>query len=109
MHAIAARLTPSSVEEVKGMPNTGFMSHLEDKGIVKLKASKFTLHSYQSYTGLKFLVVTDNSIPSVDDKLKAVYEKYSDYVCKNAYQQIGMPIRSLLFDQEVNKIFKGSN
>eukprot|EP00826_Nyctotherus_ovalis_P036404 TRINITY_DN3221_c0_g2_i1.p1 TRINITY_DN3221_c0_g2~~TRINITY_DN3221_c0_g2_i1.p1 ORF type:complete len:107 (+),score=27.80 TRINITY_DN3221_c0_g2_i1:186-506(+) len=106
MHAIAARLTPSSAEEVKG---AGFMGHLEDKGIVKLRTTNFTLYCYQSYTGLKFIVAADNTVVGAKEKLKSVYEKYSDYVCKNAYQQIGMPIRSLLFDQEIDKVFKGSS
>ena len=106
MHAISGKLTPPVATGVK--PSVGVqttLAHLTNKGITKMQTTFFTLYCYQSFTGLKFIVATKPGATQVKRRLITVYEKYSDYVCKNAYQQIDMPIRSLLFDQEIDKLF----
>ncbi len=105
MHAIAGKLTPSLALPKSATPGAAPLAHLTNKGITKMQTSLFTLYCYQSYTGLKFIVATKPGAKEVKSKLITVYKKYSDYVCKNAYQQIDMPIRSLLFDQEIEKLF----
>ena len=105
MHAIAGKLTPSAAVKKTSPSEQSTLAHLSNKGITKMQTSQFTLYCYQSYTGLKFIVATKIGATQVKRKLITVYEKYSDYVCKNAYQQIDMPIRSLLFDQEIEKLF----
>ena len=103
MHAIAGKLAPPLGKSAK--PEIGALSLTHLEGITKMQTTAFTLYCYQSYTGLKFIMVAKPGMKKVKSLLVTVYEKYSDFVCKNAYQQIDMPIRSLLFDQEIDKLF----
>lgn len=106
MHAIAGKLTPPPALGMKGPAAADKqLEYLVNKGITKMETTMFNLYCYQSYTGIKFIVATKPGAEKVKERLITVYEKYSDYVCKNAYQQIDMPIRSLLFDQEIEKLF----
>lgn len=104
MHAIAGKLTPPLAES-KNLSNSALFNNLSNKGITKVQTTLFTMYCYQSFTGLKFILATRPGIKGVKGKLITVYEKYSDYVCKNAWHQMDMPIRSLLFDQEIEKLF----
>ena len=48
--------------------------------------------------GIKFFVTADSKAPQVDKFLQRVYELYSDYVLKNPFYEVDMPIRCELFD-----------
>ena len=43
--------------------------------------------------GVKFIVVADNKQQKVEDLLKKIYELYADYVLKNPFYSLDMPIR----------------
>lgn len=60
-----------------------------------------------SLTGLKFVLVTELTVSTVtvDSLLRRVYEAYSDYVLKNPFYDLDMPIRCQLFDREIEDIF----
>lgn len=54
-----------------------------------LKGTLFPL----THTGVKFIVVADNKQPKVEELLKRIYELYADYVLKNPFYSLDMPIR----------------
>lgn len=44
-------------------------------------------------TGVKFIVVVDKQQQKVSELLKKIYELYSDYVLKNPFYSLDMPIK----------------
>lgn len=83
LHAIAAQLAPAP----------GCL------GIDALYADTFTLHCFQTLTGTKFLMVVEPGTPDIDDILRTlVYELYNNYVLKNPFYEVEMPVRCELFD-----------
>ncbi|XP_009587956.1 uncharacterized protein LOC107771101 [Nicotiana tabacum] len=82
MHAISQQLSP-----VNGCA-----------GIELLQADNFDLHCFQSLTGTKFFVVCEPGSLHMESLLKYIYELYTDYVLKNPFYEMEMPIRCELFD-----------
>lgn len=83
LHAIASQLSP-----VPGCT-----------GIELLLADTFDLHCFQTLTGTKFLLVAEPNTPDVPDLLQTtVYSLYNDYVLKNPFYEVEMPVRCELFD-----------
>lgn len=74
-------------------------------GISKVEMSKYALHCFQTLTGVKFLLITDlkQSSPSPDTVIFKIYQLYSDFVMKNPFYQLEMPIRCDLFDRNLLK------
>ena len=87
IHAISAKVSP--------IPSSS--------GIQLVECEKFRLHCFQTDTGLKFLVIVDNSHTGVDSFIKKIYELYSDYVMKNPFYTLEMPIKCDLFDENLIK------
>nr|KYP76160.1 Trafficking protein particle complex subunit 4 [Cajanus cajan] len=67
-------------------------------GIELLQADTFDLHCFQSLTGAKFFVVCESGAQHMENLLKFVYELYTDYVLKNPFYHMEMPIHCELFD-----------
>ncbi|KAG6761152.1 hypothetical protein POTOM_034348 [Populus tomentosa] len=101
MHAISQQLSPT----------VGCL------GIELLEADTFDLHCFQSLTGgylnpfiylyiylftsilgTKFFVVCEPGTQHMEGLLKVIYELYTDYVLKNPFYEMEMPIRCELFD-----------
>ncbi|DBA93280.1 hypothetical protein WJX79_007159 [Trebouxia sp. C0005] len=83
LHAISSQLSP-----VQGCT-----------GIELLIADTFDLHCFQTLTGTKFLLVVEPGTPEVEDFLKStLYDLYTDYVLKNPFYEVEMPVRCELFD-----------
>lgn len=53
------------------------------------------------HTGTKFLIFAQPHQPNIDVIVKRVYELYADYVMKNPFYQIEMPIRCEAFDRNL--------
>ncbi|OJJ58032.1 hypothetical protein ASPSYDRAFT_203891 [Aspergillus sydowii CBS 593.65] len=70
-------------------------------GLEMLETDKFRLTCFQTLTGTKFLLFTDPLMENVDVVMKGVYEIYADYVMKNPFYQIEMPVRCERFDRGV--------
>ena len=63
-------------------------------GIETLETDNFRLNCFQTVTGVKFLVITDpNSTAQRELLLRKIYELYADYVLKNPFYSLDMPIR----------------
>lgn len=51
-----------------------------------------------SVAGTKFFVVCEPGTQHMEGLLKHIYELYTDYVLKNPFYEMEMPIRCELFD-----------
>uniref|UniRef100_A0A061R8G5 Trafficking protein particle complex subunit n=1 Tax=Tetraselmis sp. GSL018 TaxID=582737 RepID=A0A061R8G5_9CHLO len=74
------------------------------QGIEVLQAETFDLHCFQTPTGTKFLVLVEPSTANVAKLLQTVYELYSDFVLKNPFYEVEMPIRCELFDSNLSNL-----
>ncbi|KAJ4971895.1 hypothetical protein NE237_004994 [Protea cynaroides] len=77
MHAISQQLSPT----------------VGCSGIKLLEADTFDLHCFQSLTGTKFCVVCEPGMQQMEGLLNLIYELYTDYVLKNPFYEMEMPIR----------------
>lgn len=75
-------------------------------GINLLEADTFDLHCYQTETGTKFCLVVEPGTQNVPAFLYKLYELYADYVLKNPFYEVEMPIRCELFDQHMETAVK---
>ncbi|KAF9882802.1 hypothetical protein FE257_005134 [Aspergillus nanangensis] len=76
-------------------------------GIESLETDKFHLTCFQTLTGTKFLLFTDPLTTNIDVVMKKVYELYSDYVMKNPFYQLEMPVRCEAFDRHLTGWLRG--
>lgn len=56
--------------------------------------------------GTKFLIFAEPHQPNIDVICRRVYELYADYVMKNPFYQIEMPIRCEAFDRHLAAYLK---
>ena len=54
---------------------------------------KFAPNNYLLSKGVKFIAITDKLQQKVPDLLRKIYELYSDYVLKNPFYSLDMPIK----------------
>ena len=112
LHAIAARgihITPinpppssNSTANLPVASDPSFPSLTAlTRGIVSIDTRDFRLVCYPTYTGLKFVVVGGVGMVGVERVLNGVYGLYGDYVLKNAWYEVEMPIRCEQFDVKV--------
>uniref|UniRef100_A0A1A9UYL4 Trafficking protein particle complex subunit n=1 Tax=Glossina austeni TaxID=7395 RepID=A0A1A9UYL4_GLOAU len=85
LFAIASQLSPEN----------------KSSGIELLETDTFTLHCFQTLTGVKFIVVSETGLVGMDILLRKIYELYSDYALKNPFYSLEMPIRCELFDSKL--------
>uniref|UniRef100_U5EV61 Trafficking protein particle complex subunit n=1 Tax=Corethrella appendiculata TaxID=1370023 RepID=U5EV61_9DIPT len=78
----------------------------KSSGIEVLEADTFKLHCFQTLTGIKFMVVAETSQTGLDILLKKIYELYADYVLKNPFYSLEMPIRCELFDVNLQALLE---
>lgn len=113
LFAIASQLSP----EVKS------------SGIEILEADTFKLHCFQTLTGesiiqfhteqtyilffvvvfvagVKFIIVAETIQSGLDVLLRKIYELYADYVLKNPFYSLEMPIRCELFDANLQSLLE---
>lgn len=61
----------------------------------------YRLYCYHTITGLKFIAIADSKQQNVEQFLRKTYEIYSDYALKNPWYLMDQPIRSDLFDVNI--------
>ncbi|KAI9876241.1 MAG: hypothetical protein M1830_006955 [Pleopsidium flavum] len=91
VHAITKSLTPTSL----------CLSPSAKTGIEVLETQTFRVTCFQTLTGTKFLLFTEPHQPNVDVIIRKVYELYADYVMKNPFYQVEMPIRCEAWDRHL--------
>jgi hypothetical protein len=87
LHAIAAQVAP-----------------VASAGIESLETDTLKLQCFQSLTGIKFVVTATPGTTDLDKLLHDVYELYGDYVLKNPFYEMDMPIRCDLFNRHLDKL-----
>ena len=73
-------------------------------GIEVLESDGFCLHCFHARTGTKFFAVTEARATGVAATLKQVYVLFADYVLKNPFYEVEMPIRVELFDHYLTQL-----
>lgn len=95
--ANASTPTTNGASPTWSLPNPG----QPKSGIEVLETDRFRLTCFQTQTGTKFLLFTDPLMTNVDTVMKKVYELYADYVMKNPFYQLEMPVRCEAFDRHL--------
>jgi trafficking protein particle complex subunit 4 len=108
VHAITRSLTPklplhSTANPTRASDWTVPDPNVAASGIETMESSFFRLTVFQTLTGTKFLLFTDPSMPNTDVIMKGVYERYADFVCKNPFWQMEMPIRIDVWERKVGE------
>ncbi|EWC45140.1 hypothetical protein DRE_06028 [Drechslerella stenobrocha 248] len=92
VHAITSQISPTN--------------ETTSSGLEVLESENFVMRCFQTLTGTKFLVFAEPRQPNLDVVVRRVYELYADYVMKNPFYQIEMPIRSEGFDRHLAAYIK---
>jgi hypothetical protein len=110
MHAITKQLCPvppappPTSSKDAGLAPSPFCSR--STGIEVLETSNFRIQCFQTQTGIKFLLFTETTQPNIDTTMRKIYELYSDYVMKNPFYTVEMPIRCEKFDRGLDSFVK---
>ncbi|PYI09692.1 Sybindin-like protein [Aspergillus sclerotiicarbonarius CBS 121057] len=95
--------TPSSSSSTYTYPNPGIPA----TGLECLETDKFRLTCFQTLTGTKFLLFTEPTMVNIDVVMKKIYELYADFVMKNPFYQLEMPVRCESFDRNLQGWLRG--
>ncbi len=57
-------------------------------------------------TGTKIFVTTESGTPGMENMLRLIYELYTDYVLKNPFYEVEMPIRCELWDLNLAQLVR---
>ena len=68
-------------------------------GIESMESSHFRLTCFQTPTGVKFLLFTSPEQPNTDAVVRRCYEMYGEFVMKNPFYSLEMPVRVEKFDR----------
>ncbi|XP_055710359.1 trafficking protein particle complex subunit 4 [Phlebotomus papatasi] len=78
----------------------------KSSGIEMLETETFKLNCFQTLTGVKFILISEPSQAGMEILLKKIYELYADYVLKNPFYSLEMPIRCELFDTNLQSLLE---
>ncbi|ODQ45615.1 hypothetical protein PICMEDRAFT_22184, partial [Pichia membranifaciens NRRL Y-2026] len=111
IHAIASKLTPAAARGSLsgntggGRKNTGggINVHSNKTGLRCVNTEKFNMFVHQTVTGVKVIILTstDLSEPQIAGFQTTIHRLYADYVMKNPFYSLDMPIRIKLFDDRI--------
>ncbi|KAJ1529554.1 hypothetical protein ONE63_006326 [Megalurothrips usitatus] len=74
------------------------------------RTSKYALHYLETPTGLKLVLNTDNAAVNVHELLQQIYSQvYVEYVVKNPLCNLTEPIKSDLFEAQLDACVKQSH
>ncbi|KAK8798515.1 hypothetical protein WA538_005243 [Blastocystis sp. DL] len=76
------------------------------QGISYVLADTVAFHSYRTPTGVKILVISKPSILKLNALLDEIYTLYADYVMKNPFYELEMPIRCALFEEKLDALIQ---
>lgn len=101
VHAITSRLNP--IKPIAAHPGTNGVTNRPEpsSGLEVLETENFRLQCFTTMTGTKFLLFTDSTQANVDVTIRRIYDLYSDYVMKNPFYSLEMPIRCDIFDRKL--------
>lgn len=109
VHAITARLNPLK-NAPPPTPPGGIPSRPEpSSGLEVLETENFRMQCFNTLTGTKFLLFTDTTQTNVDVTMRKIYDLYSDYVMKNPFYALEMPIRCDMFERKLSSYIREIN
>ncbi|TQV95801.1 sybindin-like family protein [Cordyceps javanica] len=101
VHAITARLNPIKPIAPPTAPG-GIANRPEpSSGLEVLETENFRMQCFNTMTGTKFLLFTDTTQTNVDVTIRRIYDLYADYVMKNPFYSLEMPVRCDIFDRKL--------
>jgi len=109
VHAITSRLYPLQSNYSSNRNSTSGDRPEPPSGLEVLETENFRLQCFQTLTGTKFLLFTEPMQPNIDAILRRIYELYADYVMKNPFYQIEMPVRCEAFDRKLGQYVRPLN
>ena len=82
------------------------LAFIQPKGINRIMTSSFSIYIKETLTGMKLILVVATAFPepAAMDLLNIIYTSYTDYVLKDPFYALDMPIRCSLFDKAVKQI-----
>lgn len=104
LSGIAAQLTPTQLLSSRSSSQLDFLKH---RGITNIQAGSFALHCFHTLTGFKFFLVVSSTLSSQisEVQLRKTYELFCDYVLKDPFHDMDMPVRCEPFDREIRKLY----
>ena len=82
-------------------------------GLEVLESETFRMQCFNTLTGTKFLIFTELGPPggpgNIEGYLRKIYDLYADYVTKNPFYQLDMPIRCDIFDRRLGSFIREIN
>ncbi|KAI8629252.1 Sybindin-like protein [Xylariaceae sp. FL1651] len=115
VHAITTRLNPlKGLQQQQQQAASNLAGSIPSRpdppsGLEVLESENFRLQCFNTMTGTKFLLFTDTLQANVDVAMRKVYDLYADYVTKNPFYQLEMPIRCETFDRKLNSYIRETN
>lgn len=110
MHAITKQLCPAPPTPANTSSTAAVLApspfSSRPTGLEVLESSHFRMQCFQTQTGTKFLLFTEPQQPNIDSMMRKIYELYSDYVMKNPFYTVEMPIRCEKFDRGLDGFVK---
>lgn len=73
-------------------------------GIRQLQTGTYVLHAFRADTGVQFFVTADLDTEGLTEFLREVYAIYSDYVLKNPFYELDMPIKVDLWEYHLRQL-----
>lgn len=114
VHAITRSLTPSAIYSTMQSSSASASSKSAattalnppaarpmPSGLEVLESALFKLTCFQTFSGTKFLLFTEPGQANVDSVIRRIYELYADYVMKNPFYSLEMPVRCEAFDRHL--------
>ncbi|KAL3417628.1 Transport protein particle subunit trs23 [Phlyctema vagabunda] len=108
VHAITTRLNPLQ-DQISHRNSQSSDRPEPPSGIEVLETENFRLQCFQTLTGTKFLLFTEPQQANVDTIQRKIYELYADFVMKNPFYQMEMPVRCEAFDRGLAKYLRVLN
>ena len=115
VHAITARLNPLKPAAANRTSTTSTGGGLPPSrpeppsGLEVLETENFRMQCFSTLTGTKLLLFTDTTQANVDVTMRRVYDLYTDYVMKNPFYQLEMPVRCDMFDRKLSSYIREIN
>jgi hypothetical protein len=103
VHAITARLNPIKPVAQPPAPGSTEMPARPEpsSGLEVMETENFRMQCFNTLTGTKFLLFTETTQTNVDVTIKRIYDLYADYVMKNPFYSLEMPVRCDIFDRKL--------
>ncbi|KAI1244104.1 hypothetical protein MGN70_013973 [Eutypa lata] len=118
VHAITARLNPVKRSQLLAQQQAAAAADGASSvpsrpepatGLEVMETENFRLQCFNTMTGTKFLLFTDTMQANVDVVMRRVYDLYADYVMKNPFYQLEMPVRCDAFERRLNSYIREIN